>query len=183
MAKVRRLSSRDFKIEAVQLVSEKGYSVAEAARSLGLHDNLLRSWKQAFQPQGQQAFPAQGNLSPFEEDNRRLHAENKRLQAERDLLQNAAAFFAREATGPTASSTNTKTAGRFVCSARRWKFLPPALTPGRNGHAASNRSDATRSSSRGQPSTPSSRQATAVPAFARNSWHAAPTAVSTRSLS
>lgn len=98
MAKVRRLYSREFKIEAVKLVTEKGYSVAEAARSLGLHENLIRSWKQAFQEQGKQAFPGQGKLSPFEEENCRLHAENKRLLAERDILKKAAAFFAREAT-------------------------------------------------------------------------------------
>ena len=98
MAKVRRLYTREFKLEAVKLVTEKGYSVAEAARSLGLHENLIRSWKQAFQEQGQQAFPGQGKLSPFEEENRRLRADNKRLQAERDILTKAAAFFAREAT-------------------------------------------------------------------------------------
>lgn len=98
MAKVRRIYTREFKLEAVKLVTEKGYSVAEAARSLGLHENLIRSWKQAFQEQDQQAFPGQGKLSPFEEDNRRLRAENKRLQAERDILKKAAAFFAREAT-------------------------------------------------------------------------------------
>lgn len=98
MAKVRRIYTREFKLEAVKLVTEKGYSVAEAARSLGLHENLIRSWKQTFQQQGQQAFPAPGKLSPFEEENRRLRAENKRLQAERDILKKAAAFFAREAT-------------------------------------------------------------------------------------
>jgi transposase len=98
MARVRRTYTREFKVEAVKLITEKGYSVAEAARSLGLHENLIRSWKQAFQDQGIQAFPGQGNLSPFEEENRRLHAENKRLLAERDILKKAAAFFAREAT-------------------------------------------------------------------------------------
>ena len=98
MARKRRIYTREFKIEAVKLITEKGYSVAEAARSLGLHQNLIRSWKQAFQDQGKQAFPGQGKLSPFEEENRRLHAENKRLLAERDILKKAAAFFAREAT-------------------------------------------------------------------------------------
>ena len=98
MVKVRRTYTREFKVEAVKLITEKGYSIAEAARSLGLHENLLRSWKQAFQQQGQQAFPGQGNLSPFEEENRRLRADNKRLLAERDILKKAAAFFAREAT-------------------------------------------------------------------------------------
>jgi transposase-like protein len=45
MAKVRRIYTREFKLEAVKLVTEKGYSVAEAARSLGRHENLIRSWK------------------------------------------------------------------------------------------------------------------------------------------
>src|SRR5262245_42707914 len=97
MAK-RRTYTREFKVEAVKLVTEKGYSVAEAARSLGVHETLLRSWKQALSVQGDQAFPGQGHLPPFEEELRRLRAENQRLQAERDILKKAAAFFAREAT-------------------------------------------------------------------------------------
>ena len=98
MAKVRRTYTREFKVEAVNLVTEQGYAVAEAARSLGIHETLLRSWKQAREAQGNQAFPGNGKLPPFEEELRRLRAENKRLQAERDILKKAAAFFAREAT-------------------------------------------------------------------------------------
>jgi transposase len=97
MAK-RRSYTREFKIEAVKLVTEKGYSVAEAARPLGIHETLLRSWKLALQDRGEQAFPGQGHPPPFEEELRRLRAENQRLQAERDVLKKAAAFFAREAT-------------------------------------------------------------------------------------
>jgi transposase len=97
MAKVRRTYTREFKVEAVKLVTEQGYSVAEAARSLGVHETLLRSWKQALQAQGDQAFPGQGNPPAVEEELRRLRAENKRLQAERDILKKAAAFFAKEA--------------------------------------------------------------------------------------
>jgi transposase len=97
MPKKRRSYTREFKVEAVKLVTEKGYSVAEAARSLGLHETLLRSWKQAFEAQGDQAFPGQGNLSPLEDEIRRLKAENRRLQMERDILKKATAFFAKEA--------------------------------------------------------------------------------------
>ena len=97
MARTRRTYTPEFKAEAVRLVTEQGYSVAEAARSLGINDNLIRNWKQALQAPGDQAFPDQGNLSPFEEENRRLRAENQRLRAERDILKKAAAFFAQEA--------------------------------------------------------------------------------------
>ena len=85
MAKARRTYTREFKVEAVKLITEQGYSVAEAARSLGVHETLLRSWKQALQAQGDQAFPGQGNPPAVEEELRRLRAENKRLLAERDI--------------------------------------------------------------------------------------------------
>ena len=98
MPRTRRTYTAEFKTEAVKLVTEQGYSVAEAARSLGIRENLIRNWKQALRDQGEQAFPGQGHLSPQEQELARLRAENKRLLAERDILKKAAAFFAREAT-------------------------------------------------------------------------------------
>jgi transposase len=100
MAKKRRSYNREFKIEAVKLVTEQGLSVAEAARSLGLHENLLRSWQNALDNESkgdQPAFPGHGNRPALEEEIHRLKAENRRLQMERDLLTQATAFFAREA--------------------------------------------------------------------------------------
>jgi transposase len=40
----RRKFSREFKIEAVKLVRERGVSVAQAGRDLGVHENVLRKW-------------------------------------------------------------------------------------------------------------------------------------------
>ncbi len=98
MARQRRTYTDEFKIEAVKLVTEKGFSVAEAARSLDISENLLRSWKISFQTNGDQAFPGKGRLPAIEEELRRLRADNKRLAMERDILKKATAFFAREAT-------------------------------------------------------------------------------------
>ena len=64
MPRQRRSYTREFKVEAVKLVTQKGYSVAEAARSLDIGETLLRSWKQAFQGQPEQAFPGNGNRTP-----------------------------------------------------------------------------------------------------------------------
>jgi transposase len=97
MARKRRVYTPEFKAEAVKLVTEKGYSVAEAARSLGIHPTLLRSWKLAVEQPGDQAFPGHGKLPPFEEELRRLRADNQRLRAERDILKKATALFAQEA--------------------------------------------------------------------------------------
>jgi transposase len=97
MARQRRKYTAEFKVEAVKLVTQKGYSVAEAARTLDIGETLLRSWKQAFEQQGDQAFPGHGRLPAAEEELRQLKADNKRLRQECDILQKATAFFAREA--------------------------------------------------------------------------------------
>jgi transposase len=97
MARQRRTYTNEFKVEAVKLLTEQGRSVAEAARSLDIGENLLRSWKISFQANGDQAFPGKGHLPAIEEELRRLRAEVKRLLMEREILKKAAAFFAREA--------------------------------------------------------------------------------------
>jgi transposase len=100
MAKRRRSFSREFKVEAVKLVTEKGHSIAEAARSLGIHENQLRTWKKDLEKENQgdqQAFPGHGNRPAFEAEIHKLKAENRRLQMERDILKKATALFAREA--------------------------------------------------------------------------------------
>ena len=98
MTRLRRTYTSEFKTDAVKLITEKGYSFAEASRSLDVSQSLLRSWKDAFHEKGPDAFPGNGRPSVHDEELRRLRAENKRLLIERDILKKAAAFFAREAT-------------------------------------------------------------------------------------
>jgi transposase len=98
MARRRRTYTTEFKADAVKLITEQGYSVAEASRSLDVGETLLRSWKASLQEKGPDAFPGNGRLNPHEEELRRLRAEVKRLLMEREILKKATAFFAREAT-------------------------------------------------------------------------------------
>ena len=94
MARPRKTYTAEFKVQAVRMVTDQKLSVAEAARRLGVGENLLRLWKKAFLDRGTDAFPGHGNPVPADDELRRLRAENARLRAERDLLKKAAAYFA-----------------------------------------------------------------------------------------
>ncbi len=96
MKKRRRKYTREFKVEAVGLLTEQRYSLREAAESLGVSVNSLRTWRKAFEEEGNKAFPGNGNLSPADEEVRRLLEENRRLRMERDILKKATAFFAND---------------------------------------------------------------------------------------
>jgi transposase len=93
MAK-RRRHKEEFKREAVKLVTDQGYTLAEAARSLGLDASLVRSWKLKYAPEQQNG--ATKMQESEQEELGRLREENRRLRMERDILKKATAFFANE---------------------------------------------------------------------------------------
>jgi transposase len=84
----RRSFSREFKLEAVRLVRERGVAVAQAARDLDLHENMLRKWVKDFAADPAQAFPGQGQMKPEQAEIERLRREVAKLKAERDILKN-----------------------------------------------------------------------------------------------
>jgi len=89
----RRKYTREFKVSAVRLVNEQGYSPGEAAKSLGVDANSVRAWVKKYaadagvEPTGEGAVQA---------ELRRLRKENAELRMEREILKKAAAFFAKE---------------------------------------------------------------------------------------
>jgi len=96
MTTKKRSYSRQFKIDAVNLVIEQGYKSSEAARNLGIHPNVLRNWKKQLQIDSSQAFPGKGHILQEREELSRLQKENKRLRMEREILKKATVFFAKE---------------------------------------------------------------------------------------
>ncbi len=83
----RRVFSREFKLEAVKLVTEQGYGVGQAAESLGISANSLRKWREKFAEQGHEAFSGKGKLTATDEEMRKLREECRRLRMERDILK------------------------------------------------------------------------------------------------
>jgi transposase len=69
-----RKYDREFKLEAVRLVTEGGKSVPEVARDLGIHKNVLYNWRNKYLEDTNHAFPGKGHLKPAEEDLRKLQS-------------------------------------------------------------------------------------------------------------
>ena len=92
----RRQFSKEFKIEAVRLVRERGISVVQAAKDLDVHENVLRKWVRDISEDAQHAFPGHGQMKPEQAEIARLRKEVAKLKMERDILKKAAAYFAKE---------------------------------------------------------------------------------------
>lgn len=92
----RRRFTREFKQEAVHLVTQRGVSVAQASRDLGLNPNVLRKWVREQRTDPANAFPGEGQQQPEQAELTRLRREVAKLKLERDILKKAAAYFAVE---------------------------------------------------------------------------------------
>ncbi|MDE2221103.1 MAG: transposase [Gammaproteobacteria bacterium] len=68
----RRSFSAEFKHEAVKLVLERGVTVAQGARDLGLHENVLRKWVKDAKANGAHAFLGRGKQRPDDAEISRL---------------------------------------------------------------------------------------------------------------
>ncbi len=96
----RRKFSREFRIEAVRLVMDRGVAVAQAARDLVVAESVLRRWMRELTatPATATAFPGSGQMRADLAEIAALSKEVAHLRAERDILKKAAVLLAREAT-------------------------------------------------------------------------------------
>jgi transposase len=88
----RRQFTREFKLEAVRLIKQRGVSYAQTSKDLGVHPTQLRSWVKQLADDPQHAFPGHGQMKPEQLEIAQLKREVARLKAERDILKKAAAL-------------------------------------------------------------------------------------------
>src|SRR6516165_5229694 len=94
----RRKFTREFKLEAVRLIKDRGVSYVQASQDLNVHPSQLRDWVKKFSEDAQHAFPGHGQMKPEQLEIVRLKREVAKLKAERDILPSAAGT-ARSCTG------------------------------------------------------------------------------------
>jgi len=93
----RKHYTKEFKLDAISLVVNQGFTIAEAARSLEIRANMLGRWvRENHADTNGQAFRGNGKLTAEQEEIRRLKLENKQLKLEKQILKEAAVFFAKE---------------------------------------------------------------------------------------
>ena len=90
---------KEFKLSAVKMVTEGGHRASEVARGLGIHPNMLYSWKRKYADSGDKAFVGKGHLGELAVLRRKL----REVEMERDILKKAVGIFSKP-TGNGSSS-------------------------------------------------------------------------------
>ena len=91
----RRLYTKEFKLEAIQLVESQGGNASQVARNLGISPNLLNRWIREYQSDTEYSFPGLGNLKEPEKELYELRKELADTKMERDILKKALAIFSK----------------------------------------------------------------------------------------
>ena len=87
----RKIYTREFKEQAVQLSYNNRKPVAQTASDLGLPPNMLHRWRREAKQVGL-VFPGHGKAR--DEEMAELKRQLKQAEMERDILKKAVSFFA-----------------------------------------------------------------------------------------
>jgi transposase len=87
-----------FKVDAVKLLEEKGYTVSEAANSLGIPQANLTKWRKQYREGRLVTGHKRAQPTAEETELRQLRAEVKRLEIELAIVKKAAIYFAKHTT-------------------------------------------------------------------------------------
>ena len=91
----RKKYSKEFKLDAIALVTGEGYTCQNAAQSLSISPQMLARWIRESKTLQDAAFRGNGKLNAEQLELRLLREEIKRLKMEKDILKKATVFFAQ----------------------------------------------------------------------------------------
>jgi transposase len=94
----RRVFTREFKLEAVKLVKERGVSVSQVAKDLDIGPSVVGRWVRESSTDKAHAFPGRGQMKPDDAEIARLKRELAKTKAERDILKKTIGFFVKDPT-------------------------------------------------------------------------------------
>ncbi len=87
----------EYKKEIVRLVNELGKKPAEVAKDIGVTATTVRRWVKQVNENGEGAFPGKGNLTPEDEERRKMLKRVQDLEEENAILKKAMDIFSRDA--------------------------------------------------------------------------------------
>ena len=93
---MKRSYSKEFKVQACELVVKDHIKVSVVAERFGIHTVMLHRWVSEYETYGEEAFVGKGNQRSGDAELRKLRKENERLKMENEILKKAAAYFAKE---------------------------------------------------------------------------------------
>jgi transposase len=96
MSKKRKIYSKEFKLETIELAKTSTQTDSQLEQDLGLSRGCLYNWRNQLEQAGEQAFPGKGKLKPDDEYTRRLERELALVRQERDILKKALAIFSQD---------------------------------------------------------------------------------------
>ena len=85
----KKTYTKEFKTDAVNLVREQNYTIAEASRRLEISESMLGKWVRSARNEGDDAFRGNGNMTAEQKEIHQLREENRRLKMEKEILKNS----------------------------------------------------------------------------------------------
>jgi transposase len=89
-----RKYTAEYKEEVVKQITERGYSVHQVSKRIGVSTNSLYKWLK--HARGNKGRHGKDHETELRKENLRLKNELRRVEEERDILKKAAAYFAKE---------------------------------------------------------------------------------------
>lgn len=92
---LRKRYTPEYKLEAITLVNEQGFSIGEAAAHMDINHNMLRRWLKEHEVQPFSDYQGKAGMTAEQKRIRELEKQVRELQLDNALLKKASAYFAK----------------------------------------------------------------------------------------